>query len=91
MVPAGQLNNPWTGKRYQPTETWSGSPSNDGLNVDWYDTDFGGNGTRRIPSTNGYMFGIDHDEFSAFTGWWNSVPMRPYSGTKADTTLGCSS
>ena len=86
----GQLNNAWTGKRYQPWETWSGSQSNDGLNVDWYITDFGGNGSRAYPDFNGYRFGIDHDEFSAFTGWWNSVPIRPYSGTKSDAELGCS-
>jgi hypothetical protein len=86
----GQLNNAWTSKRYQPWETWSGSKSDDGLNVDWYVTDFGGNGSRAYPDFNGYRFGIDHDEFSAFTGWWNSVPIRPYSGTKADSELGCS-
>jgi len=86
----GQLNNAWTGTRYQPSETWSGSQSNDGLNVDWYVTDFGGNGSRAYPDFNGYRFGIDHDEFSAFTGWWNSVPIRPYSGTKSDSELGCS-
>jgi putative Flp pilus-assembly TadE/G-like protein len=87
----GQLNNAWTGKRYQPTEMWSGSPSNDGLNVDWYQTAFGGNGSQADSTHNGYAFGIDQDEFSAFTGWWNSVPMRPYSGTKTDSSLGCSS
>ncbi len=86
----GQLNNPWTNNRYQPKETWSGSASNDGLNVDWYDTDFGGNSSQANSSSNGYMFGIDQDEFSTFTGWWNSVPMRPYSGTQPDSKLGCS-
>ncbi|HEV2738301.1 MAG TPA: pilus assembly protein TadG-related protein [Candidatus Elarobacter sp.] len=86
----GQLNNAWTNNRYQPVETWSGSASNDGLNVDWYDTDFGGNSSQANSSYNGYVFGIDQDEFSAFTGWWNSVPMRPYSGTQPDSKLGCS-
>ena len=86
----GQLNNPWTSSRYQPAERWSGSASNDGLNVDWYDTDFGGNSSQANSSSNGYVFGIDQDEFSAFTGWWNSVPMRPYSGTQPDSKLGCS-
>jgi hypothetical protein len=85
----GQLNNAWTGKRYQPFETWSGSASDDGLNVDWYQTTFGGNGSRAYPDFNGYRFGIDQDEFSAFTGWWNSVPIRPYSGAKDDVSLGC--
>ncbi len=88
----GQLHNAWTGdKPYQLPEIWSGSTSNDGLNVDWYTTDFGGNGSRAYPDFNGYRFGIDENEFSAFTGWWNSVPIRPYSGAKADTELGCSS
>jgi hypothetical protein len=85
----GQLNNAWTGKRYQMPETWSGSTSDDGLNVDWYATKFGGNGSRAYPDFNGYRFGIDQDEFSVFTGWWNSVPIRPYSGTKDDISLGC--
>jgi hypothetical protein len=86
----GQLNNGWTGRRYQPFETWSGSTSDDGLNVDWYITNFGGNGSKAYPDFNGYRFGIDQDEFSAFTGWWNSVPIRPYSGTQDDGSLGCS-
>ncbi len=85
----GQLNNGWTGKRYQTPETWSGSTSDDGLNVDWYTTDFGGNGSRAYPDSNGYRFGIDQNEFSAFTGWWNSVPIRPYFGTLSDASLGC--
>ena len=37
------------------------------------------------------MLGINENEFSAFVGWWNSVPIRPYMGPKTDSELGCSS
>ncbi len=87
----GQLENPWTGKTFQTPEQWSGSAASDGMGNDWYAVDFGGNANKSYVDANGYTFGIYTSEFSAFTGWWNSVPMRPYTVTSSDTSLGCAS
>ena len=88
----GSLQNPWTSARYQAPELWSGSASNDGIGTDWYAVDFGGNANIASTVNNAYTFGIYDDEFSALTGWWNAVPIRPYSPpAAADTALGCPS
>lgn len=84
----GQLNNAWTQARYQPPEQPSG-PSDDGTGIDWYTVDYGGNANQAYSSANGYTFGIYQSEFSAFAGWWNAVPIRPYAGTRTDADLGC--
>jgi hypothetical protein len=85
----GQLNNPWSANRYQPLEFPSGSTATDGLGTDWYATEFGGNGNTAYAAYNGYAFGIVDNEFSAFLGWWNAVPVRPYMGAQVDAQLGC--
>ena len=84
----GQLNNGWTQTRFQPAEQPSG-PSDDGTGIDWYTVDYGGNANQAYSDANGYTFGIYQDEFSAFVGWWNAVPIRPYMGAKSDADLGC--
>lgn len=89
----GSLINPWTSAFYQPTETPSGSTSNDGTGdaKDWYAVAFAGNGSIANQTQNGYTFGIYNSEFTAYLGWWNAVPIRPQSGTLPDNQLGCSS
>ncbi len=89
----GALINPWTQKYYQPTELPSGSTSDDGTGIgrDWYAVNFGGNGSTAHPASNGYTFGIYGNEFTAYLGWWNAVPIRPQTGNQPDTALGCAS
>lgn len=89
----GSLTNPWTQNYYQPTEFPSGSAETDGTGdaKDWYDVDFGGNGSTANTTTNGYTFGIYDNEFTAYLGWWNAVPIRPQTGTLPTNQLGCSS
>jgi hypothetical protein len=89
----GSLTNPWTQAFYQPEELPSGSTETDGTGdaKDWYSVDFAGNGSTANTATNGYTFGIYSNEFTAYVGWWNAVPIRPQSGTLPDTQLGCSS
>ncbi|HEY4440425.1 MAG TPA: hypothetical protein VGN14_08190, partial [Candidatus Elarobacter sp.] len=88
----GMLYNAWTQNLYQPTELWSGAASDDGTGTDWYAVRFGGNANVANTQANGYTFGIYDDEFSAFTGWWNAVQIRPYAGAvTTDTQLGCAS
>jgi hypothetical protein len=89
----GSLTNPWTQSYYQPVEYPSGSASTDGTTdqKDWYSVDFAGNGSVASQSQNGYTFAVYSNEFTAYLGWWNAVPVRPQSGTLADNQLGCSS
>jgi hypothetical protein len=87
----GSLNNFWTGTLYQPLEAWSGSAGNDGSGTDWYSVNFGGNASTANTQANGYTFGIFADEFSAYTGWWNTVAIRPYAGALSTSSLGCAS
>lgn len=89
----GSLTNPWTQNYYQPVELPSGSVSDagDGSGKDWYAVDFAGNGSVANQVSNGYTFGVYNNEFTAYLGWWNAVPVRPQAGTQADAMLGCSS
>jgi len=89
----GSLTNPWTQNYYQPVELPSGSPEDagDGSGKDWYSVDFAGNGSLANTISNGYTFGIYNNEFTAYLGWWNAVPIRPQSGSLPDNQLGCSS
>ena len=89
----GSLTNPWTQAYYQPVELPSGSTEDagDGSAKDWYAVDFAGNGSVANTISNGYTFGIYNNEFTAYLGWWNAVPIRPQSGPEPDTALGCSS
>ncbi len=89
----GSLTNPWTQTYYQPLELPSGSASNagDGSDKDWYAVNFAGNGSAANTVQNGYTFGIFNNEFTAYLGWWNAVPIRPTKGPLPDNQLGCSS
>jgi hypothetical protein len=89
----GSLTNPWTQGYYQPVEFPSGSASTDGSTdlKDWYAVAFAGNGSAANTVQNGYTFGIYSNEFTAYLGWWNAVPIRPQAGTLPDNQLGCSS
>jgi hypothetical protein len=89
----GSLTNPWTQNYYQPTELPSGSVADagDGSGKDWYAVDFAGNGSVANQVSNGYTFGVYNNEFTAYLGWWNAVPIRPQAGTQPDAMLGCSS
>lgn len=89
----GSLTNPWTQNYYQPVELPSGSTEDagDGTGKDWYAVDFAGNGSVANTISNGYTFGVYNNEFTAYLGWWNAVPIRPQSGSLPDNQLGCSS
>jgi hypothetical protein len=89
----GSLTNPWSQTYYQPQELPSGSAATDGTSddKDWYAVNFAGNGSAANTTANGYTFGVYNDDFTAYVGWWNAVPIRPQGGTLPDNQLGCSS
>jgi hypothetical protein len=86
-IQPGYIVNPQTGGPFQPIETWaSGGAADDGKH--WYSVDFGGNQAKVIGKV-GYLMLFSNEEFSVATGWWNTIPIKPYHGTLADTDYTC--
>ena len=85
----GVIVNPFSGgKPFQAPETFVTNVSHpDGY--DWYNLDFGGNATAANATQNFYRSGLFTDEFSAQLGWWNAIPIHPWTGVKNDAELGC--
>jgi hypothetical protein len=85
----GVIVNPFSnGLPFQPPETYiTGVAHSDGY--DWYNLNFGGNATAADATDNVYRSGLFTDEFSAQLGWWNSVPIHPWTGPQNDAALGC--
>jgi len=86
----GVIVNPFSGGLpFQPPETFvNGVTHSDGY--DWYNLNFGGNATAANAVQNFYRAGLFTDEFSAQLGWWNSIPIHPWTGAQNDSALGCS-
>lgn len=82
----GQVVNPITGSVFQPDEQYVGPF---GTGYDWYGVDFGGNTTQAYESYNVFAAALASDEFSAQLGWWNSIPIAPYTGATDAAALGC--
>ena len=66
---------------FQFTETYGTSvPPGPGMPYNWYAVNFGGNGAVASPT-----YGVFHaanlgtDELSVRLGWWNAVPMKPFT------------
>jgi hypothetical protein len=86
----GVIVNPFSaGQPFQVPETYvTGVAHSDGY--DWYNLNFGGNATVANATQNFYRAGLFTDEFSAQLGWWNSIPIHPWTGAQSDSALGCS-
>ena len=85
----GTIVNPFSGgKPFQAPETYITNVAHS--DYDWYNLNFGGNATAANATQNFYRAGLFTDEFSAQLGWWNSVPIHPWTGAKDDASLGCS-
>ena len=82
----GRIVNPVSGGVFQPVEQYAG-PFGGGY--DWYDVDFGGNTTQAYESYNVFAAALESDEFSAYLGWWNAIPIPPYTGAQDPGALGC--
>ncbi len=72
----GTITNPWTSAPFQVTEDYEPSPSGS----PWYTVDFSGNGAHAYAQYSAYSTRITQNEFSTTTGWFSSIPEKPYAG-----------
>ena len=81
-IQPGYLVNPQTGNPFQPIESYAGAgTSGTGPNGwNWFNVNYGGNPATAFPKWDAYAERVNGPEFSAVTGWWNAIPIRPYSG-----------
>jgi Flp pilus assembly protein TadG len=82
----GQVVNAVNGGVFQPSEQYV-SPFSQ--SYDWYGVDFGGNSTQAFESYNVFSAALVSDEFSVRLGWWNSIPIPAYTGSRTAGELGC--
>ncbi len=87
----GSIPNPFTNLPYSPPEV-DVSPTlvDPTTNYDWYDVNFGGNGAVAVAGK-GFSYAVTTDEYSAFVGWWNAIPVHPFGAAQTTAGLGCSS
>ncbi|HEY0613552.1 MAG TPA: pilus assembly protein TadG-related protein [Candidatus Elarobacter sp.] len=86
----GVVVNPRTGQPFQPVERYGPATSGSGPNGwNWFTVSYPGNSAKAFPKFNAYAEHVNGPEYSAVTGWWNSVPMKPFSGAINTDTLSC--
>jgi Flp pilus assembly protein TadG len=51
-----------------------------GTYYDWYTPTFGGNANTPSSSTMRFSSTLSSNEFSARVGWWDAIPIKPWSG-----------
>jgi Putative Flp pilus-assembly TadE/G-like len=62
-----------------------------GMPYDWYGVDYGGNGAVASATFGGFAQSVYTDEMSVRLGWWNSVPMKPFTpASQINLTTMCS-
>ena len=89
-IQPGYLVDPRTGKTFQPVETYGPSTSATGPNNwNWFTIQYGGNAATAFPKVDAYAEKVNGPEFSAVTGWWNAVPIKPFSGKLDPSQLTC--
>ena len=86
-IEPGFITNPQTGTAFQPVETWANGGVGPG-GKNWYQIDFGGNQAKVIGKL-GYLLSWGKEEFSVATGWWNTIPIKPYTGSLAGKDYAC--
>lgn len=86
-IQPGYITNPQTGAPFQPVETWANGTADAG-GKNWFQIQFGGNQAHVIGKT-GYLMNFGNEEFSVATGWWNTIPIKPYTGTLASKDYAC--
>jgi len=89
-VQPGYVVNPQTGKPFQPPEQYGPATIATGPNGwNWFTINFGSNAAKAWPVYNAFSETVNGPEFSAVTGWWNAIPMKPFSGALDQKTLTC--
>jgi hypothetical protein len=86
----GAIVNAYTSALYQPVEKYliGGAKVTDLTGYDWYNLDYGGNGVVAVAGAH-FSSKLLVDEFSVYVGWWNSIPIHPFSGLKSTVAMGC--
>jgi hypothetical protein len=93
----GTILNPATGKLFQPLENFGLGTTATGPNVagfpahNWFTTDYGGNSAVANPAGDSYSEKVQQNEFSAVTGWWSTIPLRPFTGALSAASYSCAS
>ncbi|HZO94080.1 MAG TPA: pilus assembly protein TadG-related protein [Candidatus Baltobacteraceae bacterium] len=87
----GVIVNPATGLAFQPPATYAtgGQVESDGK--DWFTVNYGGNPAKAYASADAFTVAFQADEFTAVTGWWSTIPIKPYMGTLSDSQYACKS
>ena len=86
----GIIVNPRTSLPFQPPEQYGPATTATGPNGwNWLTIAFGSNAAKAYPAYNAYSEKVAGPEFSAVTGWWNAVPIRPFTGALDTSTLAC--
>ena len=88
----GTIYNPYAVPQapYQPPENFlNNAVIKDASGYDWYNLDYGGNGVVAVAGQH-FINSVLRDEFSVYIGWWNSIPIHPFSGHKSTAAMGCS-
>src|ERR1700676_3302661 len=94
-IQPGQIVDPRTRAPFQAPETLGLSnmsatgPSTGSGNWNWFTIAFGGNSAKAYPSFDAYSMKVTGPEFSAVTGWWNAIPVKPFSGALNMASVTC--
>ena len=94
-IQPGTIVNPTTGAPFQAPETLGLSnttatgPSTGSGNWNWFTIAFGGNSAKAYPTYDAYSMRVTGPEFSAVTGWWNAIPVKPFSGALNMANVSC--
>jgi hypothetical protein len=89
-IQPGYLINPKTGLAFQPPEPYVAGSTGTGPNGwNWFTINYGGNAAKAWPGSDAYSEKALGPEFSAVTGWWNTIPIKPYSGALNMGSLPC--
>jgi Putative Flp pilus-assembly TadE/G-like len=96
-IQPGTIVNPVTGNPFQSPETLgltnvaATGPSTGSANWNWFTIAYGGNSAKAYPSADAYSMHVTAPEFSVATGWWNAIPVKPFSGALNMGSVSCAS
>jgi len=86
----GVITNPQTGQPFQKNEQYGPPGDATGPNAwNWFLITWPGNSAKAFPKFDAYAERVNGPEYSAVTGWWNAVPIKPFSGALDTGSLAC--
>ena len=85
----GVIVNPATGLAFQPPVTYAADGEILSDEKDWFTVNYGGNPATAYAQYDAFTVAFQADEFTAVTGWWSTIPIKPYAGTLSDGQYSC--